>query len=60
LVFHHTIFDINPRKRIAKVMAASGVKRKRNALRHSFRSYRMEQIKNEGQAALEMGNSRRW
>jgi len=30
---------------------------KRNALRHSFGSYRMEQIKNEGQVALEMGNS---
>jgi len=30
---------------------------KRNALRHSFGSYRMEQTKNEGQVALEMGNS---
>jgi len=36
---------------------ASGVKWKRNALRHSFGSYRMEQTKNEGQVALEMGNS---
>jgi hypothetical protein len=29
----------------------------RNALRHSFGSYRMELTKNEGQVALEMGNS---
>jgi hypothetical protein len=35
----------------------SKVKWKRNALRHSFGSYRMEQTKNEGQVALEMGNS---
>ena len=28
-----------------------------NALRHSFGSYRMEQTKNAGQVALEMGNS---
>src|SRR5262249_36278483 len=51
------IFDIDPRKRIAKVVKASGVNFKRNALRHSFGSYRMEQTKNEGQVALEMGNS---
>ncbi len=51
------IFDKDPRKRIAKVIKASGVKWKRNALRHSFGSYRMEQTKNEGQVALEMGNS---
>ena len=51
------IFDIDPRKRIAKVVKASGVKWKRNALRHSFGSYRMEQTKNEGLVALEMGNS---
>jgi hypothetical protein len=51
------IFDKDPRKRIAKVVKASGVKWKRNALRHSFGSYRMEQTKNEGQVALEMGNS---
>src|SRR5438445_10563319 len=29
------IFDIDPRKRIAKIVKASGVKWKRNALRHS-------------------------
>ena len=51
------IFDIDPRKRIAKVVRLSGVKWKRNALRHSFGSYRMEQTNNEGQVALEMGNS---
>jgi integrase len=51
------IFNIGPRKRIAKVVKASGVKWKGNGLRHSFGSYRMEQTKNEGQVALEMGNS---
>lgn len=51
------IFAIDPRKRTAKVVKASGIKWKRNALRHSFGSYRMEQTKNEGQVALEMGNS---
>ena len=51
------IFNIDPRKRMAKVVKASGVEWKRNALRHSFGSYRMEQTKNEGQVALEMGNS---
>jgi hypothetical protein len=30
---------------------------KRNALLHSFGSYRMEMVKNAGQVALEMGNS---
>jgi len=33
------------------------VKYKRNALRHSFGSYRMETVKNAGQVGLEMGNS---
>jgi uncharacterized protein involved in type VI secretion and phage assembly len=33
------------------------VKYKRNALRLSFGSYRMEMVKNAGQVALEMGNS---
>jgi integrase len=41
------IFKIDPRKRIAKVVKASGVKWKRNALRHSFGSYRMEQTKKD-------------
>ena len=51
------IFAKDPRKRIAKVVKASGIKWKRNGLRHSFGSYRMEQTKNEGLVALEMGNS---
>jgi integrase len=51
------IFKIHPQRQIKKVVKASGVKWKRNALRHSFGSYRMEQTKNEGQVALEMGNS---
>jgi integrase len=51
------IFAQDPQRRIAKVAAASGIKWKRNGLRHSFGSYRMEQTKNEGQVALEMGNS---
>jgi integrase len=51
------IFNKDPRKRIAKLVKAAKVKWKRNALRHSFGSYRMEQTKNEGQVALEMGNS---
>jgi integrase len=54
---HGPIFAIDPHRRIAKVVKASGVKWKPNALRHSFGSYRMEQTKNEGQVALEMGNS---
>lgn len=32
-------------------------KYQRNALHHSFGSYRMEMVKNAGQVALEMGNS---
>jgi len=56
-VKHGPIFDIDPQARIEKVVEASGVKWKRNGLRHSFGSYRMEQTKNEGQVALEMGNS---
>ena len=47
----------DPQRRIEKLVKASGVKWKRNGLRHSFGSYRMEQTKNEGQVALEMGNS---
>jgi len=51
------IFAQDPRKRMAKVSAASRVTWKRNALRHSFGSYRLEMVKNAGQVALEMGNS---
>ena len=53
------IFAQDPQRRIEKVVKASRVKWKRNALRHSFGSYRMEQTKNEGQVALEMGNARK-
>lgn len=49
------IFAIDPRKRIAKIVRLSGMQWKRNGLRHSFGSYRMEQTKNEGLVALEMG-----
>ena len=51
------IFAHDPQRRIAKVVKASGIKWKSNGLRHSFGSYRMELTKNEGQVALEMGNS---
>ena len=51
------IFKIDPRRRLEKVTKASKVRWKVNALRHSFGSYRMEQVKNAGQVALEMGNS---
>jgi integrase len=51
------IFTNDPRHPMARVAEISGVKWKRNGLRHSFGSYRMEQTKNEGQVALEMGNS---
>jgi integrase len=44
----------NPLIRACK---AARVTYKRNALRHSFGSYRMEMVKNAGQVALEMGNS---
>ena len=40
-----------------KTAKAAGVIWKRNALRHSFGSYRMESVKNAGQVSLEMGNS---
>jgi len=42
---------------MAKVSALSRVPWKRNALRHSFGSYRLETVKNAGQVALEMGTS---
>ena len=41
----------------ARACKGARVKWKRNALRHSFGSYRMEMVKNAGQVALEMGNS---
>ena len=54
---HGAIFAQDPRKQMAKVSKASRVQWKRNALRHSFGAYRMEQTKNAGHVALEMGNS---
>ena len=51
------IFDKDFRKPLARTCEAAHVKYKRNALRHSFGSYRMEMVKNAGQVALEMGNS---
>ncbi len=56
------IFDQDFRKPLARACKSARVKWKRvkwkrNALRHSFGSYRMETVKNAGQVALEMGNS---
>ena len=51
------IFEVDPRKRMAKLSRQAKIPWKRNALRHSFGSYRMEAIKNAGQVSLEMGNS---
>jgi len=51
------IFNRDFRKPLARTCEAARVKYKRNALRHSFGSYRMEMVKNAGQVALEMGNS---
>jgi integrase len=51
------IFDKDFRKPLARACKAAGVTYKRNALRHSFGSYRMEMVKNAGHVALEMGNS---
>jgi integrase len=42
---------------LARACEPARVKYERNALRHSFGSYRMEMVKNAGQVALEMGNS---
>ena len=44
-------------ERQAEVAKAAGVTWKHNALRHSFGSYRLAQIKNAAEVALEMGNS---
>ena len=51
------IFEKDFRKPLARACKGARVKWKRNALRHSFGSYRMEMVKNAGQVALEMGNS---
>jgi integrase len=44
-------------ERQAEVAKAAKVEWKHNALRHSFGSYRLAQIKNAAEVALEMGNS---
>jgi integrase len=51
------IFNRDFRKPLARACKAARVSYKRNALRHSYGSYRMEMVKNAGQVALEMGNS---
>jgi integrase len=51
------IFSKDFRKPLALACQAAHVKYKRNALRHSFGSYRMEVLRNAGAVALEMGNS---
>ncbi len=51
------IFSKDSDDYIPRRTKAAGVPWKRNALRHSFGSYRMESIKNAGQVSLEMGNS---
>jgi integrase len=51
------IFAHDFRAPLARCCKASRVTYKRNALRHSFGSYRMEMVKNAGHVALEMGNS---
>lgn len=47
----------NTAKKFGEIAAAAGVAWKHNALRHSFISYRMAQIKNANQVAYEAGNS---
>ena len=51
------IFSKDADDYVPKTAKAAGVTWKRNALRHSFGSYRMESTKNAGQVSLEMGNS---
>ena len=45
------IFNKDVRKHLARMTKAAEVPWKVNALRHSFGSYRMEQVKNAGQVA---------
>ncbi len=51
------IYEVDPSTDRANCCKAAGVQWKANAHRHSFASYRLEQTKNAGQVALEMGNS---
>jgi integrase len=47
----------NTQKPIARLVKKTGIPWKTNALRHSFISYRVAQIQNVAQVALECGNS---
>ena len=49
------LFDKDPRKRIVKIVRLSDVTWKRNALRHSFGSYRMEQNQERGASRARNG-----
>ena len=51
------VYGLDPSNDMDATAASAQVPWKRNALRHSFGSYRMEVTKNAGQVALEMGNS---
>jgi len=51
------IFAHDFRAPLARCCEAASVTNKRNALRHSFGSYRMEMLRNAGAVALEIGNS---
>lgn len=48
---------LKPDHHLHNLATRAKVKWKRNGLRHSFGSYRLALTKNEGQVALEMGNS---
>jgi integrase len=49
----------NLTRKFTAVVKAAGVKPKYNAVRHSFASYRLAEVKSADQVALEMGNSPR-
>jgi integrase len=51
------IFEGNQNYSYRMLAKASGVKWKKNALRHSYASYRLAQIQDAAKVALEMGNS---
>jgi integrase len=54
---HGKIYANTPERRIPRLAKAAKLPWKKNAMRHSFGSYRLEQTKNAGQVSLEMGNS---
>ena len=53
------VYDNEPSHDREACVEAAGVTWKRNAPRHSFASYRLEQCKSAGEVALEMGNTAR-